>query len=307
MEEKTNYTVVGLIVLFLVAGILAAGLWLSVGFDQKTYCDYGVYFNEAVSGLGEESIVKYNGVKAGYVRKIRINRQNPQQVMLLLKIEKGIHITTSTTATLVSQGITGTTFVGLSADSSALTPLLKLPGEDYPIIPTKPSLFKQLDSALKEVTENVNKVSLQIRQIFDQQNANMVKKTLTNLQVFTEIIAANSSSIHQIIQNADLFLRNASEASQTLPNVMQELKASTHKMGIMADTVTGAGKKVMETMQTSKTTIANFSQQTIPPTVILLQRLDTIASNLEKLSMQMRLNPSVVFRGTTPPPPGPGE
>lgn len=307
MEEKTNYTVVGLIVLFLVAGLLAAGLWLSVGFDKKNYLDYGVYFNEAVSGLGEESIVKYNGVKVGYVRKIRLNKKNPQQVKLLLKLEEGIPITTSTTATLVSQGITGTTFVGLSANSSELTPLPKLPGEDYPIIPAKPSLFRQLDSALKEVTENINKVSLQIRQVFDQQNADMLKKTLTNLQVFTDVIAANSSSIHQIIQNADLFLRNTAEASQTLPHVMQELKVSTHKMGIMADTVTGAGKKVMDTMQTSKTTITNFSQQTIPPAVILLQRLDLIASNLEKLSMQMRLNPSMVIRGTTAPPPGPGE
>nr|WP_232220758.1 hypothetical protein [Legionella tunisiensis] len=75
----------------------------------------------------------------------------------------------------------------------------------------------------------------------------------------------------------------------------------------MTTAVTTAGDKVSSAMETGKTTINQISQQVLPPTVVLIRRLDTIAANLEKVSNQMRQNPAVVIRGTTPPKPGPGE
>lgn len=307
MEAKTNYTVVGLVVLILTGALIATGLWLSVGFDQKQYKLYAVYIHEAVSGLSEESPVKFNGVKVGMVRKIELNQTDPQQVRLLLGIEEGTPITTSTTATLMSQGITGTSYVGLSASSSELTPLLKAADEPYPVIPAKPSLFTQLDSALKDVSENVNKVSLEIRRIFDNENAMYVKKTLANMEIFTDVIAQNSKNINQSLQSADIFLKNLSSVSEDLPEIAHELKLGVKKLNGLAATISTAGEKVSSTMEAGKTAIDKISQQTIPPTVTLLRRLDLIAANIEKVSAQMRQNPAVVIRGTTPPQPGPGE
>lgn len=292
METKTNYTIVGLIVLILLGGLIAMGLWLSVGFDQKQYRLYAVYIHEAVSGLSEESQVKYNGVKVGFVKKIALNRLDPQQVKILLSIEEGIPITTSTTATLISQGITGTTYVGLSATSSDLTPLKKLPKEPYPIIPTKPSLFHQLDRVLKEVSENVNKVSLEISRIFDRENAKYIKETLEHLKTFSEVISQNSQHIDHGIANADILLKNLAEVSHDLPQVVKDLKIGAHKLNGMTTAITTAGNKV---------------SSAVSPTIVLLHRLNTIAANLEKVSVQMRQNPAVVIRGTTPPQPGPGE
>ena len=37
LEAKTNYTIVGLVVIILTCALLASALWLSVGFDQKKY------------------------------------------------------------------------------------------------------------------------------------------------------------------------------------------------------------------------------------------------------------------------------
>ncbi len=68
-----------------------------------------------------------------------------------------------------------------------------------------------------------------------------------------------------------------------------------------------AGQHVSVTMEAGKNTINKLSQQTLPPIVLLMQRLDLIAANLEKVSAQMRQNPAVVIRGSTPPKPGPGE
>ncbi|CDZ77824.1 virulence factor Mce family protein [Legionella massiliensis] len=300
MEAKTNYTMVGLAVVILVGALVAAGLWLSVGFDQKKYSTYVVYIREAVSGLSEQSAVKFNGVKVGFVSKIELNHHDPRQVEIMLSIEDGTPITVSTTATLISQGITGNTYVGLAASSSDLTPLAAAPNQPYPVIPAKPSLFNQLDRVLKEVSENVNKVSKKIGQVFSEENINNFNKSLANVRTVTTTFSQNSENLNRSIKNADIFIKNITIASHGFPEVVTQLKSGLVKME-------EAGEKISSAMDSGKTAIDKVSQQTVPPVINLIHRLDAIAVNLEKVSNQMRQNPSVVIRGSTPPKPGPGE
>ncbi len=286
MESKTNYTLVGLIVLILVAGLLSAGVWLSVGFDSKQYGFYTIYVNEAVSGLSDDSVVKYNGVKVGLVHKIELNQFDPQQVKIQIKIEDGTPITVSTHATLINQGITGTTYLGLSASSPAPFPLQKTPGEPYPVIPYKASFLSQLE-------KNINDVSIGIKRIFDKENAKSFKQSLANLQTVSDVVAQNSKSLDESLQD--------------LPKLIRDLSSSVKKFNSMATDMSLAGKQVTLTMYSGKEAIDKISQQTIPPLIVLLHRLDLIAANLEKVSVQVRQNPSVVIRGNTPPQSGPGE
>lgn len=307
MEAKTNYTIVGISVVILTAALLAGALWLSVGFDQKKYKIYAVYTREAVSGLSEESPVKFNGVQVGSVSKIELSPADPQLVKVLLNIEEDTPITVSTSATLISQGITGTTYIGLSASSADLTPLAKIPKEPYPIIPAKPSLFGQLDAVLKEVSQNVNSVTLKINQIFDEENARHLKQTLANLETFTTVIVNNNQQIDKTLRSTQIMVDNIAKASKDLPELIHELKTGVYKFNQMAGEITRASEKVGSAMDSGKTALDRITQQTIPPAVVLLRRLDTIAANLEQVSAQMRQNPSVIIRGTTAPKPGPGE
>lgn len=286
MESKTNYTLVGLIVLILIAGLLSAGIWLSVGFDSKQYGFYTIYVNEAVSGLSDDSVVKYNGVKVGLVHKIELNQFDPQQVKIQIKIEDGTPITVSTHATLINQGITGTTYLGLSASSPTPFPLQKIPGEPYPVIPYKASFLSQLE-------KSINDVSIGIKRIFDKENAKSFKQSLANLQTVSDVVAQNSKSLDESLQD--------------LPKLIRDLSSSVKKFNSMATDMSLAGKQVTLTMYSGKEAIDKISQQTIPPLIVLLHRLDLIAANLEKVSVQVRQNPSVVIRGNTPPPSGPGE
>ena len=297
MEAKTNYTMVGLAVIILTGALLASMLWLSVGFDKKKYSLYAVYIHEAVSGLNPESPVKYNGVQVGSVLKIGLSHIDPQMVKLLLSIEAGTPITTSTRATLISQGITGTTYVGLSANSSDLTPLLKSPGEPWPVIPAKPSLLNQLDKTVKEVADNISSLSVKVKTVFDEENTRNLKKSLANLQKFTHEIADHSKNIGSSLKNADELLRNLADASKNLNS----------KINRLTNEISNAGQNVSTTMRAGKTMLNKISQQTIPPAVVLIHQLNNIAGNLEKVSNELRQNPSIILRGTSPPPPGPGE
>ena len=307
MEAKTNYTIVGIIVLALTAGLISSALWLSVGFNQKEYSSYTVYLSESVAGLSEQSPVKYNGVQVGFVKKIQLNTNDPRQVELTLNVEKKIPITTSTTATLISQGITGVTYVGLSAGSADLTPLQRMDNEPYPVIPAKPSLFNQLDAILKDVAENVNKVSAQTEKIFNEKNAHYIQDFLDNIDQVSQVIASNSANISSSVKNMDVFLANLARVSNEFPAAIKDLKTGVKQFNALATDISVASKSVAKTMASGKNTIDQISQQAVPSATTLLNRLNTISANLEKVSNDMRQNPSVVLRGTTPPKPGPGE
>jgi phospholipid/cholesterol/gamma-HCH transport system substrate-binding protein len=286
LEAKTNYTIVGLAVLFLASSLLAAALWLSIGFDQKKYCLYTVYVHEPISGLSEDSVVKFNGVKVGFVNKIELSQLDPQAVKILLKIEENTPITTSTRATLITQGITGTTYLGLSATSSTFVPLQKTPGEPYPVIPYQASFFNLLE-------KNMTDISVGLKRVLSKKNAENLKKSLSNLQKITDIFADNNENLQKSLRD--------------LPKLIAEFKVSAHEFGSMANDVAKAGRQVSSTMQAGRNSIDKISQQAIPPTVLLLRRLELIAANLEKTSAEMRQNPAVIIRGSAPPKPGPGE
>lgn len=307
MEAKTNYTLVGIVVLLLTTALLSVALWLSVGFNQKEYVKYVVYLHESAAGLSDKAPVKFNGVQVGVVQSIKLSKNDPRQVRLMLNIEKGTPVTTSTSATLISQGITGITYVGLSASSADLTPIQKLPDEPYPVIPAKPSLFNQIDNVLKQVSESVNKVSSQAELVFNTENATKFKQALSNMEQFTSVIAKNSKTINHSLNSADVFLGNMSKVSRDFPEMVQELKSGVAKFNELATDISDASQSVSATMRSGKNTVNKISNQTLPTTLTLLNRLNAIAANLEQVSNELRQNPAVIIRGTAAPKPGPGE
>lgn len=272
--------------MLLVAGFISAALWLSIGFDRKKYDIYTVYLSEPVSGLSDESAVKYNGVKVGLVNRIELNQIDPQQVKIQLLIEEGTPITTSTEATLVAQGITGTTYLGLTASSPSMFPLQKTPGEPYPVIPYKPSFLFQLE-------KNINEISKGFKRILSKANANAIKHSLANIEEISDTIAKDRQKIDQTLRD--------------FPVILNNLKVSISKFNILATDLSAASKQISSAMQAGKNSIDKISQQALPPAVQLLDRLDTMTANLEKVSAEMRQNPAVVIRGSAPPKPGPGE
>lgn len=286
MESKTNYTAVGLTVLILAAGLITAALWLSVGFDRKTYHYYTVYLHESVGGLSAQSPVEYNGVRVGQVTSIELSRFDPKKVKATIKVEQGTPITSSTYATLVTQGITGATYLGLAAESSSFVPLQKIPGEPYPVIPSKPSFLHRLE-------KDISDISSRFERLLSRENTRNLSQMLMHLEKISAAFAKNENNIDQMLEG--------------LPKAVNEFKVSAKQFRLMSEEMADAGKSVAGTMDSGKITLDKLKQQTIPEIMFLLQRLDSIAANLEKVSKQMRENPAVLIRGKMPPKPGPGE
>lgn len=307
METKVNYTLVGAFVVMLTLAIGFSILWLSSVGTRKAYDRYVIYMSEAVSGLNKQASVKYNGVDVGFVEQIKIDRKNLQRVRLLVKIEEETPITESTTATLVSLGITGLTYIELSTKEPQSPRLKKKPGERFPVIKSQPSLLVQIDTILRDAMSNVELLTKHFGEIFSKETATELKKTLDNMAEITETLARNSSRIDQSIKDASITLQNTAKISEELPTITQQLKNTLTATESTTKRIAEASKNVSLTMSESRIAIQNFSRQTIPDTSRVMTNLENILNNLERLTDELQQQPGLIFHGKTTPPPGPGE
>lgn len=272
METNINYTLVGAFVITLIAAIVFTIIWLSSGFSFQHFSTYEVYMQESVSGLSIDSTVELNGVDVGSVKSIELNHSNPHLVELLLSIKSDTPITQGTVATLQNKGITGIANIALKDNSTNLAPLVALPGQQYPVIKTAPSLFMRLDKALSELSVNLRQVTKSIQALLDKDNLESIKGILVNMQSLTGNLADNNKRFTKIIENT-------ARASEQFPLLLQSTIGSA---------------KMLE-------------MQTLPATYRLLNNLDNVTRTLSAVANDIKQNPSVLIRGASPAPPGPGE
>lgn len=272
MESKVNYTLVGIFVIVLTAAIIFSIIWLSAGFSTKNYIVYKVLMTESVNGLSVDSPVRYSGVDVGKVKHMRLCREDPTHVELLLNIEEGTPVNMSTVATLATQGITGVAFIDLQTKGTDTRPLLAQPGHKYPLIPSSPSLFFRLDKAINEITNDFNKIAYSISAVLDVENRHSIKQTLSNLDKITTDLAGQSKQIKSIIQNTD-------QATKKLPKLFQE----------------------------GQTAVKTINNQTLPRFNEILNGAQGITNNFLDTSQTIKQNPAVLLRGQEPRALGPGE
>ena len=307
MDTKVNYSVVGLFVILLGATAIMLFLWLSAFKHHQTYNTYLVYMYEEVSGIGPQTPVRFNGVKLGYVQEIALNPLDPQQVILTLKIKKETPVTTSTIATLRSEGIMGIDYVALKALTATAPPLMVKPGKRYPVIPSEPSLLMKLSTALEEITKTIKELSDNIGKVFDEKNRQAISVSVANLQKITTILVANSQNTNSTMASMKRFMSNSAKASEQLPAIMRQLNSTLTSIKLTAHQFDITGQSIKLMMRDAHTTMQNVTTQMAPSVQQLLDKLNVMTDHLQQLSRDLEHNPSILVRGKYPSPAGPGE
>lgn len=307
MMNKLQYTLVGLFVLVLGTALIAGVLWLGSGGPGQDYQRYQVYMSESVAGLSRDGAVKYRGVDVGRIREIRLDPGNPERVQLLLEIETGTPIKQDTVATLKSQGLTGLAYIELLGGSQDAPPLTATPGEDYPVIPTKPSLMGRLDNSLGTLMDNLIDTSKRLKTVLSDTNQQLLTRTLRNLDTLTGAMASRSDTIGTAMDDLADTLRNARGASESLPDMVAQLQNSAAALEKMASEMAAAGTELRKTVKARGEELGQFTGSALPDAAVMTQELRRAAENFRRLSESLQRDPSILLRGAPAPPPGPGE
>lgn len=293
MENKVNYTLVGLFTLILGAALIAGVLWLGAGGKyRKVYDTYYAYMSESVSGLNLNAPVKYRGVEVGRVWQIALDDGDSERVRLVLKIERGTPVKEDTVAILRVQGLTGIAFVELSGGSRDSPLLDARKGEKPPAIRTGPSLLARLDTAVTNLLTSLNRTADNINAVLDEDNRRAFKSSLASIEAVTRTLAARTATLDAGMTSAARTLERSAEAAADLKRLLE-------RVGRSADAV--------ERLANESARATSGVPEAVAETQALVSDLRELSASLRRVSEQLERNPSAVVFGKQRPKPGPGE
>lgn len=313
-KPKTSYVLVGLFVLLLSTALVAAVLWLTTGGPPKDYDFYVTYLTESVTGLSIDAPVKYKGVNVGRVREIGLNPDNPEEVRVKMVVLEGTPVKRDTVAELSTQGLTGIMHINLtggSRDSEALAPP---PGEDTAEIPSRSSLLGRLDEGATDLISNLIDASNRISRLLSDDNLKRAGTALADMQALLAGLTARTAELEGLMDEARVVIANAREASEALPQLVDQFNTTAAALETMANSLASTGVTLEASSEELRSTIAQsggdirkFTSSALPEATRMVVELRDTAINLRRVSEALEADPSQILFGGPDAEPGPGE
>jgi len=308
VDDKVNYSLVGLFVLALGAALVAGVLWLAAGLGgQQAMNTYQAVIKESVAGLNVDAPVKYLGVDVGKVSRIEIDPRNSQQVRLHFLIDRGTPIKQDSLAVLKTQGLTGIAYIELSGGSAGSQPLLAGADGVAPTIPFKLSLGARLENVLTNVLANVDRTSNNLNAVFDADNRAALKALLADTAAVARALAAQKAALGAGVADAARTAQLAARAGEQLGPTLDRIAASASAVERMAEVAGSASTRAGVAADAAASSAQQLGAETLPDLTRLLTELTQLSASLRRLSEQTAGSPSSLLLGSPTPRPGPGE
>jgi phospholipid/cholesterol/gamma-HCH transport system substrate-binding protein len=224
METKANYVAVGAFVLICMVGLVITVLWLAGVQYSQEFAYYQTYFKGPVTGLGDGTSVRYNGIEVGRVTDLRFDPNDPEMVIATLQVKPDLGIRQDSTASIESEGLTGGSFVEISGGTKKSALLVAPEGAKFAVIKSKPSTLQQLVQSAPQLVAKLNIAADRVNDLLSDPNRRAVSGILANLNETTTMLARRSGDI-------DTTLVNLSQASKQLGPTLADADAGIKKFG----------------------------------------------------------------------------
>jgi len=298
MNNKVNYTLVGIFV-SLVSVLFFLGLyWLVKPTSAQKVSVYGLLVTESITGINIGTSVKYQGLEVGKVKNFRINPDNPREIMMGLEIRKDVPIKDGVMASIKPQGITGLSFIDMQIyeNAQALKEMEYL-GKTYKIIPFKTSFLGSLTSSADDITTTLKSI------------LHKINKTLTengeDSETIIDQLSLTSKQLNKLLSDENI--KNAA-------SLISKTNQLVHKADRMLDEYIALSVETKQTLKTVDASIKNGDYNlkqiagNVPQeTALMLTEIRLLSAELSKVLHKLEENPNALLFESTTPTLGPGE
>jgi len=319
MNNKVNYTLVGVIVLLSIICMLGFTYWMLKPTKSLQTQTYIIYFNESVLGLNLDAPVKYKGIKVGKVTRLRIDPHNSEQVEVTVEILQSTPIKADTVAKLTAQGITGLSYINLTEGSNSAPPLQAQKGKKYPVIKTAPSFFANIEHSLDSVSEllvvtlgKTNEllntknqkefakllkksaiVMEKIDKTFDEKTILYLQESVKNMQHITTQIDKSIPNINRLVEHSIVW-------ENKISNSFVNIKETYSQMGKIMDDMANSFLHIENDVKTA-------TVQTVPMLNNTMLEMQQTLIHFNEVLQQYERSPSDVLFKKEKVKRGPGE
>ena len=296
MERNANYALVGLIFTVLLIATIVFVLWLTNFAFSQRYDTYDVVFQGPISGLSRGGDVQFNGIKVGEVSDITLDPDDPNLVHVKARVRSDTPVRQDSVATLDPQGITGVTFIQITAGTRAL-PLLKdaTPHGQPLIIHSKPGALSDLLSGGGNLVQRALETLNRVNQVLSDANIKRFSNTMENIQDVT----AELNKRKQIIADADHAIVSADTAAQQITALAKSAqglvdgngKQTLTKITDAASQIESAAHDLDGMINKLKGPTSDFATNGLPQITSAIASLQSATDNLNHLISEVEANP----------------
>ena len=304
MERNANYALVGLVSAVLFAGLVLFVVWLARVQFASQYALYDVDFKGPVRGLSSGGEVFFNGIKVGEVTKLSLDRSDPNRVVARVRITSDAPVKTDSTGSLEPQGVTGVSYVQITAGSPG-RPLLRevTPRDRVPVIQTT-------QGALEGLLQGGGDVLARSLQALDRVNKLLSDENMAN---FTAALA-NVKDVTALARNQGQLLADLDETLREVKRTSEHIDALTLQTDAI---VNGQGKTTLANLNAAAVQLrasaadaqatlsrltgpaGEFAANGLPQLSRTIITLQTAAESLDRLVGEVEQNPRQLL--TKPP------
>ncbi len=312
METEGRYTLVGTLVLAVIALLTVAIVWLAGAADTIAYQTYTLYFKQqSLDGLAVGSPVKMRGIKVGVVDGYRFAKGGDEAVSVTARIDEGVPVHVGAAAYIKRNLVTGIASVEINNGPSSSTLLLEPPpGERYPVIAEGSSDIDKVATAASRLAINGAQVLEKMNTLLSDDNQRAISQTLANLDELSSHLAANKQSLDAAVQG----IRDASDefrfAGASISQAATRAEGSIVGVGKNADAALKEAIVAMEKLQRDASLISGQIQQLAETGTLELTNVSRdVRTSADVLTTagQRLSNPRTILFGPGQQQLGPGE
>ncbi len=291
MNNRVNFTLIGVFVSIVSILFFAGIYWIVKPSSDEKVALYGLLVTESITGINIGTSVKYQGLEVGRVKSFMINPSNPREIMMALEIRRDVPIRDGVMASIKPQGITGLSFIDIQVEkgASGLREIYFL-GQNYKVIPFKPSLLGSLSNSAEEITKTLKDILNKINTTLD-----------VNGEVSTTIVDEIAKLTHQLnklfsdknIQNVSSLIANSDEMVNEYRRVAKETRATL--------------KTVRLSIENDEYNLKKIASELSPEAGLMLSEIRSLVRELSSAIEKLEENPNALLFESTTPTPGPGE
>jgi phospholipid/cholesterol/gamma-HCH transport system substrate-binding protein len=311
METEGRYTLVGTLVLAVVALLTLAIVWLAGAADQIAYQTYTIYFKQqSLDGLAVGSPVKMRGIKVGVVDSYRFAKGDDKAVSVTARISEGVPVHTGAEAYIKRNLVTGIAAIEINNGSDDALLIEPPQGESYPVIAEGRSDIDKVATAVSRLAVNGAQVLEKMNTVLSDENQRAISQTLANLNELSSHLAANKHSLETVVQG----IRDASDefrfAGASISQAATRAEGSIVGVGKNADAALKEAVVAMNKLQLDANLVTERVQQLSETGTLELTNVSRdVRTSADALTTagQRLSNPRAILFGPSQQQLGPGE
>lgn len=300
MENKAHALVAGVFVLVATALLALLAIWLTRDNVQRDL--YEMSTSETITGLQPQAVVRFRGVPVGKVERIGFDSKVKGNVLIQISIDRAAPVTTSTFASVASQGVTGLGFIQLDDDGQS-TERLTPNDDDPPRIALKPGGLDKLLKQSAAIFDQAEQATARLNQLLSAKNQLAVTQAVAQFSEAAGSLTRLAKNLEPTVAGLPALSRDAGAALRSVKTVTDEAGKTAQRLNQPG----GPLDKLSEGATVLSAGVQTFSSATLPKFGEVADETVSTMRQLRRTASAVDDNPQALIFGNGPPLPGPGE